>query len=42
MRGSRYERKFDYQGKPTNDEEIAQILKKGVSDLTGIAPAQSN
>ena len=29
MRGSKYELKFDYQGKPVNEDEIRQVLKKG-------------
>jgi len=29
MRGSKYELKFDYQGKPINEDEIRQVLKKG-------------
>lgn len=28
MRGSKYELKFDYQGKPINEEEIRQVLRK--------------
>jgi len=35
MRGSKYELKFDYQGKPTNEEEIRQVLKKGVGEGSG-------
>jgi len=31
MRGSKYELKFDYQGKPVNEDEIRQVLKKGPS-----------
>ena len=48
MRGSKYELKFDYQGKPVNEDEIRQVLKKGVNDssgqvLTGLgASTQSN
>ena len=46
MRGSKYELKFDYQGKPVNEEEIRQVLKRGVHDpsnqvLTGIGAAFS-
>jgi casein kinase II subunit beta len=41
MRGSKYELKFDYQGKPTNEDEMRQVLKKGAGDqshpLTGLA-----
>ena len=33
MRGSKYELKFDYQGKPINEDEIKQVLKK---DFNGI------
>jgi len=29
MRGSRYELKFDYAGKPINEEEIRKVLHKG-------------
>lgn len=29
MRGSKYELKFDYQGKPVNEDEIRMVLKKG-------------
>lgn len=32
MRGSKYELKFDYQGKPVNEDEIRQVLKKGQSN----------
>lgn len=28
MRGSRYELKFDFCGKPTNEEEIRKVLRK--------------
>lgn len=35
MRGSKYELKFDYQGKPVNEEEIRQVLRRGVSDPSG-------
>lgn len=35
MRGSKYELKFDYQGKPVNEEEIRQVLRRGVSDTSG-------
>jgi hypothetical protein len=43
MRGSKYELKFDYQGKPVNEEEIREVLKRGVSDpnaqlLIGLGP----
>lgn len=43
MRGSKYELKFDYQGKPVNEDEIRQVLRRGVSDtgqqqvLTGLS-----
>jgi hypothetical protein len=44
MRGSKYELKFDYQGKPINEDEIREVLKRGVDDtsgqvLTGLGPA---
>ena len=47
MRGSKYELKFDYQGKPVNEDEIRQVLKKGVADgsgqvLTGLGTAGPN
>lgn len=29
MRGSKYELKFDYQGKPINEDEIRQVLRRG-------------
>ena len=35
MRGSKYELKFDYQGKPVNEDEIRQVLKKGAQDGSG-------
>lgn len=35
MRGSKYELKFDYQGKPVNEDEIREVLRKGVSDGSG-------
>lgn len=35
MRGSKYELKFDYQGKPVNEDEIRRVLKKGASDTSG-------
>ena len=35
MRGSKYELKFDYQGKPVNEDDIREVLKKGVSDPSG-------
>ena len=35
MRGSKYELKFDYQGKPVNEDEIREVLKKGVTELSG-------
>lgn len=35
MRGSKYELKFDYQGKPVNEDEIRQVLKKGSADGSG-------
>lgn len=35
MRGSKYELKFDYQGKPVNEDEIREVLKKGVAELSG-------
>jgi len=40
MRGSKYELKFDYQGKPTNENEIREVLKKGVANpsLIGLGP----
>jgi len=28
MRGSKYELKYDYAGKPINEEEIRKVLKK--------------
>lgn len=28
MRGSKYELKFDYAGKPVNEEEIRKVLRK--------------
>ena len=44
MRGSKYELRFDYQGKPINEDEIREVLKKGNNDiseqvLTGLATA---
>jgi len=44
MRGSKYELKFDYQGKPVNEDEIRLVLKKGAADgsgqvLTGLGTA---
>ena len=44
MRGSKYELKFDFQGKPVNDDEIRHVLKKGANDgsgqvLTGLGTA---
>lgn len=43
MRGSKYELKFDYQGKPVNEDEIREVLKRGVADsssqvLIGLGP----
>ena len=44
MRGSKYELKFDYQGKPVNEDEIRLVLKKGTTGettgqvLTGLGP----
>jgi hypothetical protein len=46
MRGSKYELKFDYQGKPVNEDEIRLVLKKGNGSsvesagqvLTGLGP----
>lgn len=36
MRGSKYELKFDYQGKAVNEEEIRNVLKRGgSSDVSG-------
>lgn len=35
MRGSKYELKFDYQGKPTNEDEIRDVLNKGKADPSG-------
>lgn len=35
MRGSKYELKFDYQGKPINEDEIREVLKKESSDGSG-------
>lgn len=32
MRGSKYELKFDYQGKPINEEGIRQVLRRGAGD----------
>lgn len=39
MRGSKYELKFDYQGKPVNFDEmrIREVLKKGNDDNPGAA-----
>jgi len=28
MRGSKHELKFDFAGKPTNEDEIRKVLKK--------------
>lgn len=47
MRGSKYELKFDYQGKPINEDEIREVLKRGVDDnsgqvLTGLGAAGLN
>ena len=28
MRGSKYELKFDFAGKPTNEDEIRKVLRK--------------
>ena len=41
MRGSKYELKFDYQGKPINEDEIRQVLKKDAADtlLNGLGSA---
>jgi len=49
MRGSKYELKFDYQGKPVNEDEIRLVLKKGNGSsaestgqvLTGLGPTGS-
>jgi hypothetical protein len=46
MRGSKYELKFDYQGKPVNEEEIRDVLSKGSSDpsnkvLIGLGPTSN-
>lgn len=42
MRGSKYELKFDYQGKPVNEDEIREVLKKGIANpsqlLIGLGP----
>jgi hypothetical protein len=35
MRGSKYELKFDYQGKPINEDEIREVLKKESNDGSG-------
>lgn len=32
MRGSKYELKFDYAGKPVNEEEIRKVLRKKEKD----------
>ena len=32
LRGSKYEVKYDYQGKAINEDEIRQVLKKGNGD----------
>lgn len=32
MRGSKYELKFDYAGKPINEEEIRKVLRKKEKD----------
>lgn len=44
MRGSKYELKFDYQGKPINEDEIREVLKKGSSDagITGLSSTGNN
>jgi hypothetical protein len=46
MRGSKYELKFDYQGKPINEDEIREVLKKGSSDagqvITGLSSTGGN
>ena len=36
MRGSKYELQFDYQGKPVNEDDIRQVLRKGQADTGGI------
>jgi len=47
MRGSKYELKFDYQGKPINEDEIREVLKKesidgaGFSSMGLIVPTQA-
>jgi hypothetical protein len=35
MRGSKYELKFDYQGKPVNEEDIRKVLKKPYDNSSG-------
>ena len=41
MRGSKYELKFDYQGKPINEEGIRQVLRRGTVEndqqVTGLS-----
>lgn len=32
MRGSKYELKFDFAGKPVNEEEIRKVLSKECDD----------
>mmetsp|Transcript_5688 Transcript_5688/g.9770 ORF Transcript_5688/g.9770 Transcript_5688/m.9770 type:complete len:172 (+) Transcript_5688:467-982(+) len=41
MRGSKYELKFDYQGKPINEEEIKQVLKRDFNDSSNNQPQAS-
>lgn len=46
MRGSKYELKFDYQGKPINEEDIRKVLKKPYDNssdrvLTGLGAGPS-
>ena len=47
MRGSKYELKFDYQGKPVNEEDIRKVLKKPYDNssdrvLTGLGAPSHN
>lgn len=35
MRGSKYELKFDYAGKPINEEEIRMVLRKKEKESEG-------
>ena len=34
MRGSKHELKFDYSGKPTNEEVVRKVLKKEDVQMT--------